>query len=239
MSTKQNNQGRRTGNTEKKRQNLALWTAVAFVVLLIGFGLFGSISNMLGADEAKETAKVDFAYEEQPMLGDANAPVALVEFADFKCPSCKAFHTEILPQLKKDYIDTGKVRLYYLNFPVVSADSETAAMASEAVYSQNKEAFWDFYDLVYDNQQSESLTWATEEYFVELAKKELPSIDADKLAEDLDKNTFKPDLQKDQAIGLKANVRGTPTIYVNDKMVQQFYNYDEIKALIEEELNRE
>ena len=74
-------------------------------------------------------AKIDFDKAMQPrILGDAGAPVTIIEYASMTCGHCARFHTEILPELKKKYIDTGKVKLDYRDFPLDGVALQVAMM---------------------------------------------------------------------------------------------------------------
>ena len=131
-----------------------------------------------------------FNYSDLPRLGSENAPVKIVEFGDFKCPSCKTFAELYEPKLVKDYIDSGKVALYFVNYTVISADSVTAAAAGEAVFRQKPEAFWPYYDAIYAHQEDEHTDWATPEKMVQIAKDAKLEVDYDKLLTDLQKEVY-------------------------------------------------
>ncbi len=66
---------------------------------------------------AQPAAKVNVANGHFPVQGNPNAKVTIVEFADFRCPFCEKVFTDVIPQIKKDYIDTGKVQFYFRQFP--------------------------------------------------------------------------------------------------------------------------
>ncbi|MEI4927642.1 thioredoxin domain-containing protein, partial [Klebsiella pneumoniae] len=76
-------------------------------------------------------------------------------FVDYKCPYCAAWTNNNLPKLKKDYIDTGKVQLYIVNFPFLGPDSIKAAMVGEILWKQNHEAFWEYTEALYAHQGEE------------------------------------------------------------------------------------
>ena len=101
-------------------------------------------------------AIVDLAGE--PALGDASAPVTLVEFTDYQCPYCARFASETLPSLKRDYLDTGKLRLVVKDLPLsMHAHAQWAAEASHCAGDQGR--FWDMHDTLFTNfrQLDESL----------------------------------------------------------------------------------
>ena len=83
--------------------------------------------------------KVDVKVTDQdPFLGDPNAKLTVVEFSDFQCPFCGRFFKDVGPQLKKDYIDTGKVKFVYKHLAFLGKESTDAANASECAKEQNK-----------------------------------------------------------------------------------------------------
>ncbi|MFD1903481.1 thioredoxin domain-containing protein [Paenibacillus rhizoplanae] len=82
-------------------------------------------------------------YEKkQPRMGNANAKVKIIEFADFKCPACKKKWKEAnWDSLKKEFLDTGKAEIYFINYAFIDRDSILAASAGEAIAKQNNEKF--------------------------------------------------------------------------------------------------
>ncbi len=83
--------------------------------------------------------------------GSASAPVWLIEASDFQCPFCKNFHDETYPQIVRDYVSTGKVRLAYLNFPLeMHPHAAQAAEAAMCASVQNK--FWPMHDSLFITQ---------------------------------------------------------------------------------------
>lgn len=100
------------------------------------------------------TQKVTVNDGHLPVLGKKDAKVTIVEFSDFQCPFCKQFFSETLPQLKKEYIDTGKVKLFYRQFPLTSIhpNAQIAAEAAECANEQGK--FWEYHDILFTNQAS-------------------------------------------------------------------------------------
>src|SRR3989344_8419228 len=77
---------------------------------------------------------VKVSVDDDAVLGDKNAPVTLIEFSDYECPFCKRHFTDVYPQIKKDYIDTGKVKLVYRDF--IAVPSHNPLATSEAMAAQ-------------------------------------------------------------------------------------------------------
>ena len=93
------------------------------------------------------TAKVAIAGA--PTLGRADAPVTIVEFSDFECPFCQRHFAQTWPEIKRDYVDTGKVRYVYLDFPLeqIHFKARKAAEAAHCAAEQGK--FWEMHDLLF------------------------------------------------------------------------------------------
>src|SRR5256884_5259358 len=89
-----------------------------------------------------------------PSLGRADAPVTLVEFSDFQCPFCGRFFATTLPALKQDYIDTGKLRYVFRDFPLdqLHPNARNAAAAAHCAGEQGK--YWDMHDVLFQNQRA-------------------------------------------------------------------------------------
>ncbi|MBT2583226.1 thioredoxin domain-containing protein [Planococcus sp. ISL-109] len=120
-------------------------------------------------------------------LGKEEAPVTVVEFGDFKCPSCKAWGETVYPQLVEDYVDTGEVKFSYINVLFHGDESTLASLAAESVYQQSPKAYWDFYKALFAAQpeQKHDAAWVTPEKVLEVAA-EFPSIDQGKLESDME-----------------------------------------------------
>lgn len=118
----------------------------------IDFELKGGNWNNAPASIANQVGKTAVSVEvgNSAVKGDANAKITLVEFSDFQCPFCARFYSETLSQIQKEYIDTGKVRLVYKHFPLISIhpDAQKAAEAAECAGEQGK--FWEMHDSMFN-----------------------------------------------------------------------------------------
>jgi protein-disulfide isomerase len=97
------------------------------------------------------------------ILGRANAPVRLVEFADLQCPYCDQYTLQALPTLVRDYVRTGKVQMQFENLSFIGPDSVSAGRAAAAAAAQQNK-LWNFIDLMYLNQGQENTGYATPSY---------------------------------------------------------------------------
>lgn len=148
--------------SQTKRPLLPMILGVVVVILLAVIVFILSNKTDDTADlpnytDVKGSIVVDgLKYEKQPHLGSPDAKVKVIEFADFKCPACKMWTEKYLDTFIKDYVDTGKVELFFMNFAFLDRDSYLAASAGEAIYKQSNEKFWEYLHKLYANQGDES-----------------------------------------------------------------------------------
>lgn len=172
------------------------------------------------------TQAVNFKFADMPFDGKADAPVTVVAVEDFKCPICKNFQDTEAAQLKTKYVDSGKVKWYTLVWPFISTvqknpedDSKYAAMAAKCVYDQRgNEGFNAFKDILFRAQQSESVVWATKTYLKQLAGN-VEGLDAAKFATCVDTDATSDRVEADKKQAEDAGVTGTPSIFVNGKLI--------------------
>jgi protein-disulfide isomerase len=209
-------------------------TAITILALIIGGVIFFIIVDPKVADH---TERVAISYQGQPQIGNPHAPIRIMEFGDFKCPACKVFHDTVYPQLKREYIDKGKAQMYFTNFQFNGEDAITAGMVGESIYHQNKGAFWNYYDVIYENQKEENVRWATLDFLCNLIKS-IPKIDVNKVRLDVKNKTFEKTVIKDKQLGEKLKIDVVPTIFVNGVRVENGMDFNVVKKVIEEELKR-
>jgi protein-disulfide isomerase len=220
-----------------------LWKYATFVlaaVLLVGVlfafnnnsnsgGTGGAVVGDSGGNLPPTGGKVEISADDDAVLGDKNAPVTIIEFSDYQCPFCQRFWSETLPLIKSEYIDTGKVKLVYRDFPLtqIHPAAMAAAQATECVREQGGDkAFWEMHDKIFENQQilSEASLrqWAGELGF---------NIDSC-----LTSNKFRNEVQKDLAEGSAAGVGGTPAFFVNGRLISGAQPFGAFKQAIDAEL---
>ncbi|MCL6605370.1 MAG: DsbA family protein [Paenibacillus sp.] len=231
-------------NTNNKYA-MPMLTAVLVVVILVGVlvlfkdrisGDTSALDSLPNYTEVKGKIVVDgLKYEKQPHLGNAAATVKVIEFADFKCPSCKKWTEQYMDQFIKDYVDTGKVEFFFMNFAFLDRDSYLAASAGEAIYKQSNEKFWEYVHELYDNQGDESKIWATEKFILKFVKNNIDGIDFDQFETDLKNQTYMFDVKEDFKIAGSFGVNGTPQFMVNGVLLKDS-SYESLTAAIDAQL---
>lgn len=177
--------------------------------------------------------KQNVSVGDYPPKGDKNAKVTIVAFEDFRCPFCEKLFSNVLPQLQKDYIDTGKVKLYYRNYQFLGPASVIAGNAGECANDQGK--FWQFHDYMYKNQPSESDTSIYTSPILSQIAGQL-GMDSTKFKDCLDSKKFDKNVSQDLADGQKAGVSGTPTLFINGQPIVGAQPYSAFKTIIDQEL---
>lgn len=121
--------------------------------ILIGaqpFEAFKEVIDRATNGTVNNPVKVDVGH--LPLLGNKDAKVTVIEFSDLQCPYCKNFFTSAFPQIKKEYIDTGKIAFYFRHFPLEFHPlARPFADAVECAQEQGK--FWEMHDKIFDSQQ--------------------------------------------------------------------------------------
>jgi len=203
---------------------------LCFVLIVTGLTALGTFSKSPSAAQAVPASS--FKYDTQPFIGNADAPVSIVEFGDFKCPACQAWENTIYPQVYADLIETGKAKMYFINFPFIGQDSFAAAEIGEAVAAQGNEAFFKYYDIVYKSQQDESLIWATPDFLYSLIEQHIPEVDLDKVKKDIEDQTYVSAVDSDLDIVKNIGVNATPSIFVNGIKADNGKGYAGIADLV-------
>ncbi|WP_128894838.1 DsbA family protein [Longirhabdus pacifica] len=220
---------------------IVIFTALMVLIVAALIYVNQAEKNKLAEIESEKAEQFKLnppSTEGQPTLGNVESNVTVVEFGDYKCPSCKIWEQMIFPQLKADYIDTGKINYAFINTLFHQQESVIASLAAEAVYAQDPEAYWDFHQAIYELQPdvNHDEAWVTIDAMTNLAAETVPSLDLQKFQEDMAQNAFMNNLNIDMGLVQYYEVMQTPTIMVNGTKIQEFLDYEELKGLIEAEL---
>lgn len=148
------------------------------------------------------TAKLNI--EGLQVLGRKDAPLTLVEFSDYQCPFCRAFHTGAFEQIKKEWIDTGKLRLISWDLPLeFHSNAAKAALAARCAGEQNK--FWEMRDQLISNAaQLEG------EAIVGYAR-QVPQLDLERFKGCLGSNKYSSEIKKAADLASAQGISGTPS----------------------------
>jgi protein-disulfide isomerase len=171
--------------------------------------------------KAPESPVFSISTKDQPSLGNDKAPVTIVAFTDYQCPSCASIHPALERLVKEN---EGKVRLVARDFPLTQhAEAFKAAEAAEAAREQGK--YWEYVHVLMQNQSSLA---------VEKLKSFAGELGLDRARFDtaLDSGKFAELVQRDVEDGMKLGLKGTPSLFINGRRVTA-KSYDELKASVD------
>lgn len=161
--------------------------------------------------------------------GDTAAPVWLVEISDFQCPFCKRWHDETYPVIKKEYIETGIVRMAYVNLPLsIHPHAEPAAEAAMCASAQGK--FWQAHDAIFRTQERWAAMSDARAVFDSLAI--ATGIDAAEYRSCMEGDVMLRLINGDRQRAANAAVRPTPTFFVGGERIEGAAPIDVFRAAI-------
>jgi len=186
--------------------------------------------------DPSQLEEVSVSVDDDPMMGDPNAKITIVEFSDFQCPYCAKFVSESMDSLIEDYVDTGVAKLIFRDFPLPShSTASLAAQSAECVraqFEEDKDAkYFEMHDLLFENQKSWSGKENAKDVIVDLAS-EL-DVDEDALITCIDEGTFKAEVEADYTAGRSYGISGTPTFFINGKKLVGAWPYEVFVKVID------
>ena len=170
--------------------------------------------------------------KDAPSLGPPDAAVTIVEFGDLECPDCRME----APVLRRNVPETfgGKVRVFFKDFPLESIHpwARAAAIAGRCVYRQDTQAFWKFYDWIYENQteidgdnlKAKVTAWAGENH-----------LSASQVGACIESKATEPEVNRSLAEAHALDLRGTPTLFINGRKIGGL-QWPDLELLINTEL---
>ena len=200
-----------------RKKGIAIGGLVVIIIGIISAIAIGQSDNeTLNLDMDRTHGSIDTAMG-SPILGSENAPITIVEFGDYQCHQCYNWFHDTKPQLKENYINTGKVNLVFVDLAFLGRDSPKAAAASYCAEEQGK--YWEYHDLLYGLQEGIDDGWANSERLGALA--ENLRLDTDLFNSCLDSGKFNKRVQSNVNEARNQGASGTPTFFIINSEGQQ------------------
>jgi protein-disulfide isomerase len=210
---------------------VGLIVAITVAAFFAGFGLgvetdkdsnndTGQTSITQPPSQTNPSSKIiSVSLDDDPVKGDPNASITIVEFSDFQCPFCARFFTDTLPLIEKNYIETGKVKIVYRDFPLpdIHQNAIPAAIAAECADEQGM--FWEYHDKIFENQilwqdlDKQNVVRTFEQYAGELA------LDTESFKTCLESAKYLDEVQNDVNEGVSYGVAGTPGFFIGNEKI--------------------
>jgi protein-disulfide isomerase len=226
------------GVTAPVQEQTLIITRRAFTaaLLLTGLSLFAGFSPLRviadamaqsAADVAKPVSLPDMA------LGPANAPVTIIEYASMTCPHCAAFNAEVFPKIKSTYIDTGKIRYVFREFPL-DIKAAAGSMLSRCIAKGDPAKYFAVTDLLF-KQQSDWVAKNTTETLTRIGKQ--AGLSQQAVDDCLKDQSLLDKIVADQKYANEVlKVNSTPTFFINGEMIKGETSFEEfdkrIKSLL-------
>lgn len=198
-------------------ERLILWLifAISIVSLGLNIAILSKVEGPVAPKKAErrelppvqpEPQNVTITLEDNdPVKGDPNAPVIIVEFSDFQCPFCRRFAMQTLPLIKEKYIDTGKAKLIFMDLPLPFHQyAKDAAKAANCAMRQGK--YWEMHDKLFE-------TGLLTPDDVKSHAKEL-KLDVNKFEECLKDPSVEDEINGDIRVANEVGINGTPSFII-------------------------
>jgi len=245
-------------NLSKFFQDSRSYTPILLVLLLVASFLLGALSTKLainqnstgnaqtsaqpntpqtapnGPNQPAPGGKVNVDIGHLPILGNKNAKVTVIEFADFQCPFCERFFKDTKPSIIKDYANSGKIQFAFRHYPFLGQESNFSAEASECANEQGK--FWEYHDYLYSHQGTENSGAFAKDKLIGFATS--LGLNTNQFSSCLNSDKYAKQVADDLSAGQKAGISGTPTLVVNGQLVVGAQPYTAFKTLIDQELSK-
>jgi protein-disulfide isomerase len=190
------------------------------LMAVVGFWVVIWLPLVVGGTSAAEPG--------ERVLGDPNAPVTMIEYASLTCPHCAQFHNEVLPDLKERYIETGKVRLIYRDFPL----DEAALMAAALAHCAGPDRYFGFLDVLFQTQSG----WARADDYLGALKKlgKLGGMSDEQMDQCLSDDELTNGILQTRLDGQNEHqVSSTPTLVINGEVYAGSRSIEGLGAVID------
>lgn len=195
-----------------------------------------------GTAPVVDIAKVQM--DGNPFIGRADAPVTVAFWSDFQCPFCKAAEVGGIPQIPtppaipdiiKNYVDTGKVKIVFMDFAFLGNDSVAAALYNRAVWKLYPAQYFAWRTAMYTAQDEEGDKGFGNAASIDKLDATIAGLDADKIAADVKANTalYQAAIDRDKAEATKVGVTATPSFVIGKQVIAGAYPYAEFQKAID------
>lgn len=224
---------RRRNNVVKKSKGASSMRNFYVLLAVVAVAGIGAIAwqTQRSGPSATQFVNVVPGEAEGYLMGDPNAPVTIMEFADFECPACANWATIQKPDVVQRLLETGQANLRFFDFPLTNIHPNTVAAHTAAACAADQNKFWEMHDALFRGQPE----WAGKsrpERFFERYARDL-GLDVGTWEQCYESGTHTPRIMGNAREGERLGVRSTPTFVVGRRLVPGSISYDEIKALVD------
>jgi protein-disulfide isomerase len=214
------------------------FVAIIIGVAVIGVGVLGYLLSTSSPRITTIDAKSPAGASEPHVIGNPNAPVQVIEFADFECPACGAFANLQEPDIRARLVNTGIVTFKFYDFPITGLHRNTLYAHNAAACADDQGKFWEMHDRLFAGQ---------DEWSQEVTRNPMKVLSGYAKDLGLDIKTWENCVLTQKHLsriagnlneGTRRNIAQTPTFVIGDKQVAGSLNFDEFKTLVDSALAR-
>ena len=235
-------------NTNETGNKFFLPAAVIIAGLFIAGAVMWNGSNpSAGSPQAGTAPKVDIKdvkTEGNPFIGEANAPVTIAFWSDFQCPFCKSAEVGGVPQIPtppsipdiiKNYVDTGKVKIVFMDFAFLGSDSITASLYNRSVWKLYPTQYFAWRTAMYVAQDEEGDQGFGDVGSINKLNATITGLDATKIAADVEANkaVYQAMIDSDKAEAQKVGINATPSFVIGTEVISGAYPFAKFQSVID------
>lgn len=213
----------------------ALIVVPILVIGMIWVGVGGS-SDPSGTPRGGEFVPKERSQVSGRIAGNPDAPVKIVEFADFSCPHCREFDEETHGDLLKEFVEPGLASIEYHYVAFLGPGSVRAAEAAECANDQG--AFWEMHDLLFLRQAAGAFSEDNLKDFAREVREHRSDFDVNKFDECLESGDKKSIVEEQLKAADKEGVNSTPTFLINGEMLAGNQSIESMRRIINRNLGR-
>ena len=209
----------------------AFWIAMGLVIV-VGLGALAWSASRPKAQVTRLDPSLPAMKAEGYVMGSPTAPVEVVEFADFECPACGQYATITEPDVRTNLVNTGKIRIRYIDFPLpMHKNTWDASLAAACANDQGK--FWEMHDALFASQDrwGGEATGRPRGVIADLAK--ALGLNMPVYEKCMDLETHRPKIEAHRAEAERRQIQSTPTFVFNGTVVPSALPYDEFKKYVD------
>lgn len=242
--------------TDGTRRNYLVLAAAVFVAggliaLAVGWGLDRIAGEVRSAATAARTPEipavadaqkppaVDFANVslDGPFIGNPEAPAGMAYWFDYQCPFCLQVEQQVMPQIIEQYVNTGKLRIYFKDYQFLGDDSFEAAIASRAVWVAAPELFSAWHTALFSKQDRENGGWGNRDDILALLAT-IEGLDAKKVEQLMTDNAdaYLARIDRDLQEGGRFGIQGTPGTVIGTQLISGAQPFAKFREAIERAL---
>jgi protein-disulfide isomerase len=208
-----------SSNNSKKKLFVGAGAAAGIIAIVVAF-VMGSSTNQATTASSQDPIIAKIAAPSVPgaaALGSSSAKVTIVEFGDYQCNSCELFYKETKDQLLANYVNTGKAKFLFKDFPindVILQPPNASSLAAEASYcAADQGKYWQYHDELYNNQKKEGIVWVSEDVLKQFATN-VGIKDPVQFSQCLDSHKYAGIVKDNYNLAMQLGFNATPTFVI-------------------------